>query len=66
MENNDPKRNASGCYNPVAYEAITKVDRESARFHKLMKAIFIMCELSGFSLEGRVQLRDKRTGRVWR
>lgn len=28
--------------------------------------LFDICELSGFEIEGRVVLVDKRTGRVWR
>lgn len=65
-ENNDLRRNASGCYDPVAYEAISRADSESARFNKLLKAIFIICELSGFRLEDRIVVKDKRTGRIWR
>ena len=42
------------------------MNADDARFHRLLDTIFNICELSGFHLEGRVVLRDKRTGKVWR
>lgn len=62
------KRNASGCYDPTAYYAIKKADAEAEleRFHKVLDTLRSVCELSDFSIEGRVVLRDKRTGRIWR
>lgn len=62
------KRNGSGYVDPTAYTAISKAehDRETERFHKLLKAIFDICELSGFQIEGRLVLKDKRSGKVWR
>lgn len=60
------KRNASGCYDPTAYIAIKNADAELERFHKVLDTIFSICELSNFSIEGRIVLRDNRTGRVWR
>lgn len=64
MDGRDLRRNASGYTDPTAYEAIMNAD--DARFHRLLDTIFNICELSGFHLEGRVVLRDKRTGKVWR
>lgn len=71
MFNEDIKRNGSGYVDPTAYAAIKKVDKEihnedSERFHKLLDAIFGICELSDFHIEGRIAVRDKRTGKVWR
>lgn len=65
----DPRRNASGYLDLTAYEAIKKVDREAdaeERFHKLLNTIFYICDLAGFRIEGRITLRDKKTGKVWR
>lgn len=62
----DLKRNASGCYDPTAYEAIKKVDEEDERFHKLLHTIFYICKLAGFEIEGRIVLTDVKTGRTWR
>ena len=47
---------------------ITEVtnDDESKRFQKLLRLIFTLCELCGFHLEGRITVRDKKTGRIWK
>lgn len=60
------KRNASGCYDPTAYIAIKNADAELERFRKVLNTLFSVCELSDFSIEGRIALRDKKTGRIWR
>jgi hypothetical protein len=59
-------KNASGCNDPVACTAISKTDKERQRLTKLMETIFNICELSGFHLEERIVLRDKKTGKIWR
>ena len=66
ISSNDLRTNGSGYVDPTAYEAIRKVDGEAERFHKLLDVIFTICELSGFHLEGRIVLKDKKTGKVWR
>jgi hypothetical protein len=53
----------------TAYEAIRNVERErdaEARFKKFMTTIFSICDLAGFHIEGRIEIRDKKTGKVWR
>lgn len=70
----DIRKNAEGYFDPTAFKAITKVDRErekdhdhdTERFFMLIKSIKNICELSDFALEERVILRDKRTGRIWK
>lgn len=68
----DLLHNKSGVVDPTAYLAIKKVDKEktydeeSKRFYKLLYTIFDICELSGFTLEGRISLRDRRTGKLWK
>ena len=68
----DLLHNESGVVDPTAYLAIKKVDKErdydeeSKRFYKHLYAIFDMCELTGFTLEGRISLRDRRTGKLWK
>ena len=64
--NNDLKKNASGVNDPTAYMAIKNIERENVRFYKLLHTIFHVCELAGFELEGRITLKDKHTGKVWR
>lgn len=65
----DPRRNASGYLDMTAYKAIEKVDREAdaeRRYKKLLSTIFYICDLAGFHIEGRLEIRDKKTGKVWR
>lgn len=66
MTDRDLRKNASGYLDPTAYEAIKNSEPEEVRFHKLLDTIFNICELSGFHLEGRIILKDNRTGRIWR
>lgn len=65
----DPRRNASGYMDPTAYEAIRNVERETEaeeRFKKFLSTIFCIAELTGFHIESRLTIRDKKTGKVWR
>lgn len=64
-------RNEEGYADPTAYQAIKKVDRdmeleESDRFHNLLDAILYIVELADFDIEGRIVLKDRKTGRVWK
>lgn len=63
----NPRKNAEGYSDPTAYEALRNIEsKEDERFHKLLYAIFDICELAGFEIEGRIVLVDKKSGRVWR
>lgn len=65
----DPRRNASGYMDLTAYQAIENVEREAEaekRYKKLLSTIFYIVELAGFHIEGRLTIRDKKTGKVWR
>lgn len=71
MTAKDARKNAEGYDDPTAYEAIKNVEREyqnvdDARFHQLLNTLFSICELSDFHIEGRIVLKDKRTGKIWR
>lgn len=59
------KRNGEGYPDPTAYEAIIRAEADE-RFHKLLYAIRDICELSGFTIEDRIVIRDKNTGKIWR
>lgn len=63
---NDNRRNFEGYLDPTAHEAIQNITREDERFHKLLYAIFNICELADFKIEGRIVLVDKKTGKTWR
>lgn len=66
MNNKDLKRNGEGYMDPPAYLAMKHVEDESAKFQKLLDTIFNICELSGFHIEGRIVIKSKKTGRVWK
>lgn len=68
-EKKDPRRNASGCMDLTAYEAIKNVEREEEaeeRFRKFLSTIFYLSDLAGFHIESRLTIRDRKTGKVWR
>ena len=65
----DPRYNESGYLDLTAHKAINNVEREAdaeARFKKLLSHIFYICDLAGFHIEGRLEIRDKKTGKIWR
>lgn len=66
MNDRELRKNASGCPDPTAYQAIKNLEKEDENFHKLLHTIFNICELSGFRIEGRIVLVDEVTGKVWR
>lgn len=64
-----PNRNNEGYLDETAYVAIKHLaptKEENERFHKLLHAIFDICDLAGFRIESRIVLVDKETDRVWR
>lgn len=63
---NNLKINASGCVDPTAEKAIKKVDNEKKRHEDLLKHIYYVCNLAGYSIENRIILQDKKTKRIWR
>lgn len=49
----------------TAYEALKNVENEE-RVKKLLSTIFYIVNLAGFRIEGRIALKDKKTGKIWR
>ena len=41
-------------------------DPEQRRVNSLLHVIFKICELSGFWVEERIVLKDRKTGKIWR
>lgn len=39
---------------------------EDVQFKKLIKTIVTVCDLAGFKVEGRISLKNKKSGRIWR
>ena len=65
VKNDLKKKNAEGYPDPTAYEAIKNADEDRERFQKVLGCILRVCEISGFEIDGRITLVDKRTGKVW-
>lgn len=73
-QDNNPLRNPSGYIDYTAHDAIEHADAERERkkrernhaHHKVIETIFTICELAGFEVEGRIVLKDKKTGKVYR
>lgn len=51
---------------PTANIAIANVEREEARFHRLLHTLFYICKLANFEIAERIVLIDKTTGKIWR
>jgi hypothetical protein len=66
FSHDDPRKNASGCDDPTAYEAIKNIDEEEESFKKLLRVIRYICGLAGFEIQGRVVFKNKNSGRVWK
>ena len=66
--NNDPRKNGSGCWDLTAYEAIKNLegDEDYERACNLIKTLKYVCKLSDFEVINRIVLKDKRTGRIYK
>jgi hypothetical protein len=62
----DLKRNGSGYVDPTAEQAIKNVIKTDKRVSQTIKVIQAVAHLAGFEIEGRIILRDKETGFIWR
>lgn len=62
----DPRKNAEGYLDLTPYEAIQNIENEDERFRKVLWIIREICNLTGFRIEGRIVLTDKKTGKTWR
>ncbi len=65
-ENTNDIRNASGCIDTTAHKAIKNISEEEKRLKKLLHTIFYIIDISGYEVEGRITLVDKKTGKIWR
>lgn len=65
-----PKRNASGCPDPTAHDALLPIAQAEAeleaRTTKLIKALKIIIDLAGYDLEERIVIRDRKSGKIFR
>lgn len=66
----NPKLNSEGYYDPTAYNGLRNILREeNALEHDvtvLIKVLKYIIGKAGFELVGRIEIKDKKTGRVFR
>ena len=64
-------KNMSGYNDPTARAAIQHTDhaidkKERGRVNDVFSALNLTANLAGFKIEGRIVLKDKKTGRIWK
>lgn len=63
---NDDRRNASGCLDPTACEAINNIEKEEKDHKELVRTILYICRKTGFRVEGRIVLTAVKSGRTYK
>lgn len=60
--------NGSGCADPTAYNAIRKVEHDRAveNVNRLIKEIKALIAESGFVLLNRIELKDEKSGIIFK
>lgn len=66
----NPKNNSEGYADPTAYNGTKPlIDAEAATMKsigELVHTVKMMCALTGFEVVGRIVLKDKSTGKIYR
>lgn len=66
----NPKRNSEGYYDPTAYYGLRPIIKEESALERevnaLIKVLKYIISKSGFELVSRIEIRDKRTGKIFR
>ena len=66
MSSRNLRENNSGCYDPVAAQAISHTDNEKINDAKKLGSIIKhMCDLAGFRIDGSFVLVHRKSGRRW-
>lgn len=67
---NYPKRNSEGYYDPTAYEGVKSIVREEnaldGRVSDLVRVLKFIIRNRGFELVSRIEIKDVKTGRVFK
>lgn len=68
MRDKDLFYNGSGCADPTAYNAIRKVehDQSAENANRLIKEIETLISDNGFVLLNRIELKDEKSGMVFK
>lgn len=66
----NPKCNSEGYYDPTAYYGLRPIIKEESALERevnaLIKVLKYIISKSGFELVSRIELRDKKTGRIFK
>ncbi|EQG35319.1 TPA: hypothetical protein MJC92_000237 [Clostridioides difficile] len=62
----DIRHNKSGYLDSTAYEAIRKIDKEKQDANILIELIKKMAKVAGFEVIGRIEIRNKKTGVLYK
>lgn len=66
----NPRKNPEGYTDPTAYYGTKNIIKEEERIEKLSMELIQTCklfaELAGFEVVGRIQLRHKQTGKIFK
>ena len=67
---NYPKRNSEGYYDPTAYEGVKSIVREEnaldGHVSDLVRVLKFIIRNCGFVLVSRIEIKDVKTGRVFK
>lgn len=58
-------RNKEGYVDPTAHQAVQNMENEK-RVSDLVHALKYIIRVAGFELVDRIQLRDKKTGKIYK
>ncbi len=65
-----PQHNAEGYRDPTAYEAMKPVQTEQSaeeeRLKRMIKTVKSVIDFAGFDLIERIQVQDKKSGKVYK
>lgn len=61
-----PLENGSGCPDPTAYRGEKELAREEQQVSELIKHIRYVSRMAGFDIINRVELRDRKTRRIYK
>lgn len=62
----DLKHNGSGYVDETAFIAIKNTDYQPPEVTELVKVLKYIIHKSGYEVEGRIALKDNKTGKVYR
>lgn len=70
MANSNPKRNSEGYYDPTAYDGMRSIVRDenalNGRVSDLVRVLKFIIHNCGFELVSRIEIKDIKTGRIFK